>query len=199
MWPSRLPSRAASWKWYKELFMCSAGVCCVTGPTAQDVSQFLSLCDATEMLTQVWHSSCLFNGAASESLSALWAWFSSSAFFTSLDCSFISGYKSNCREMGICSLRNLRVSLVCNAVCLFRFVCLQRTQDQPFARQSHARWAYRSFVLRNMCISKIFPYKINSLVIATFILNPFWKWCLQRQPMKYSGDDQYCPTCVRSL
>lgn len=47
------------------------------------------------------------------------------------------------------------------------------TQDQPFARQIHAGWAYRSFLLRNMCICKIFPYKIASLVIATFVFNPF--------------------------
>lgn len=61
---------------------------------------------------------------------------SSNAFSRSSDCSFISRYKSNRKEMGICSLKNPGIEVVFSALCLFRLVCVWRLKISLSQEQS---------------------------------------------------------------
>lgn len=95
--------------------------------------------------------------------------FSSNAFSRSLGCLFISRYKSNCRELGICSLKNLRLKLVFSALYVFQTCGHTETQDQSFTRQIRGGWACWSFVLSNVCSCKVLSHSITYIVMAMFV------------------------------
>lgn len=57
---------------------------------------------------------------------------SSNAFSRSSDCSFLSRYKSNCGEMGICSLNNLSIELASSALSVYPDLCAYRDSRPVF-------------------------------------------------------------------
>lgn len=82
---------------------------------------------------------------------------------------------------------------------IYSDLCAYRDSRPVFTKQIHGGWACRSFVLSNVCSCKVVSHSTARLVITTFVFCPFWKCCLLRQPIKYSRDNQYCPTCVSDL